>query len=142
MKLAWGLLVVLIFAISLNSCFEAPTYPVIPEIEYKSVKFIDVTDPSAFDTLVLTVKFKDGDGNLGLASDEIGCTTVDGKKICYNDKFYYTYKGVPVTYKSKRTVPGLDTLPAFVKPYNCINWEVQKVNDVVKDTAYFTLNPD
>src|SRR6478736_2722552 len=144
MKSAWGLLVVVIFAISLNSCFDAPTYPTTPEIEYKSLKFVDVSDPSSFDSLILTVKFKDGDGDLGLATDEVGCYTVNGKKICYNDKFYYQFPdGTLITYKTKRTKPGYDTLPAFVKPYNCINWEVQRDNNnVVKDTVYFTLNPD
>jgi hypothetical protein len=144
MKFSWGLLVVVIFAISLNSCFDAPTYPTTPNIEYKNIQFIDVTtDPSAFDSLILTVKFKDGDGDLGLSPDEVGCYTVDGKKTCYNDKFYYQFSnGTFITYKTKRTNPNYDTLPAFVKPYNCINWEVTKVNDVVKDTLYFTLNQD
>jgi len=144
MKLSWGLLAVVIFAIGLNSCFEAPTYPTTPEIEYENIQFIDVSNPSDFDSLILTLRFKDGDGDMGLSTDETGCYTVDGKKLCYNDKFYYQFpNGTFVTYKTKRTHPDYDTLPAFVHPYNCINWEVTKDNNnVVKDTLYFTLNQD
>ena len=60
----------------------------------------------------------------------------------FNDKYYYKFPdGTFITYKTKRTKPGYDTLPAFVKPYNCINWEVRTLNTKV-DTFYFKLNPN
>jgi hypothetical protein len=148
MKLSWGLLAAVIFAIGLNSCFEAPTYPLTPEIEFGRISFINVPVDTVADTLALTIKFKDGDGDLGLAADETGCYDVNGKVNCYNDKFYYRFSdGTYISYKTKRTKPGYDTLPAFVKPYTCTNWEVIKKPDpankdqfIVVDTLYFKIN--
>ncbi len=121
-------------ALLLTSCFDPPQYGPIPEIEFEKIVFKDVADPSAIDTLILSLKFKDGDGDLGLDGSEV--------QEPFNDKFYYKFAdGTYITYKTKRTKPGYDTLPAFVKPYNCINWEVKTVNAKV-DTFYFRLNPN
>ncbi len=121
-------------ALLLTSCFDPPQYGPIPEIEFGKIVFKDIADPSAIDTLILSLKFKDGDGDLGLDGSEV--------QEPFNDKFYYKFAdGTYVTYKTKRTKPGYDTLPAFVKPYNCINWEVKTVNAKV-DTFYFQLNPN
>ena len=121
-------------ALLLTSCFDPPQYGPIPEIEFDKIVFKDIADPSAVDTLILSIKFKDGDGDLGLNASEVSEP--------FNDKFYYKFAdGTYITYKTKRTKPGYDTLPAFVKPYNCINWEVKTVNAKV-DTFYFQLNPN
>ena len=121
-------------ALLMTSCFDPPQYGPIPEIEFDKIVFKDIADPSAVDTLILSLKFKDGDGDLGLNASEVSEP--------FNDKFYYKFAdGTYITYKTKRTKPGYDTLPAFVKPYNCINWEVKTVNAKV-DTFYFQLNPN
>jgi hypothetical protein len=123
-----------VVAVFAASCAEPPQYSVIPAIEYDNVIFKDVADPSLQDSLIITVRFKDGDGNLGLDATETG--------IPYNDKFYFTFSdGSYITYKTKRTNPHYDTLPAFVKPYNCINWEVKTVNAKI-DTFYYQSNPN
>ena len=119
------------------SCFDPPTYSPIPSIEFDNVIFKDDPDASNPDSLIVTVRFKDGDGDMGLAASEIGAP--------YNDKFYWKYndgtpQGAYVTYKTRK-LPGFDTLPAFVHPYNCINWEIATVNQKT-DTFYFTLNPN
>ncbi len=137
MRVIRNLVVVLVIAVALDSCFKAPEFPNVPEIEYNNIIFRDVSDPAKADTLILTVNFKDGDGDLGLDDSE----TLPP----YNDKYYYRFPdGKFLNYASKRTDPRYDTLPDFVTPYNCTNWDV--INDPTSgkavDTLYFELNPD
>ena len=121
-------------ALLMTSCFDPPQYGPIPEIEFEKIVFKDIADQSVVDTLILSLKFKDGDGDMGLDASEV--------LEPFNDKYYYKFPdGTFITYKTKRTKPGYDTLPKFVKPYNCINWEVRTLNTKV-DTFYFKLNPN
>src|SRR5436189_1142907 len=113
-----------ILAVFVAACADPPQYSNTPEIIFDNIIFRDVADPSAVDSLIISVRFKDGDGDLGLDATETGSP--------YHDKTYYRFaNGVYVTYKTKRTVAGFDTLPPFVHPYNCINWEIKTLNNVV-----------
>ncbi len=140
-SLSW----IAILGIFVLACQEAPQYSEIPAIEFESIVFKDLKDPSSADSLVLSIKFRDGDGNIGVDAVET--------QEPYNGKYYvrfpdrvfltdYTPGTTYVNYKTKRTVAGYDTLPAFVKPYNCTNWEVITQNQKVLDTVYFQLNPN
>ena len=123
-----------VVAIFLASCADPPLYSNVPEIIFDNIIFRDIADPSAVDSLIVTVRFKDGDGNLGLDASELSAP--------YNDKTYFRFlDGTYVTYKTKRTIAQYDTLPPFSKPYNCINWEIKTVNAKL-DTFYFQLNPN
>lgn len=140
MKFIWGLGIVIVLGLSLFSCFDPPEYSVVPEIEFERLSFVET---SGVDSLILFIKFRDGDGNLGLDPSENGCYRIGSDTVCYNEKFFYVDENNnPINYKAKRTVPELSSLPDFEPPYSCINWEVVKENDVVKDTLYFELNPD
>ena len=135
MKSIWGLSLVAIFGLFAVSCLEAPQYSEIPDIEFEQIVFKDIKDASSADSLILSIKFRDGDGNIGLDPSET--------QEPYNDKYYFQFPDKSyVTYKTKRTVPGYDTLPEFVKPYNCTNWEVLSQGQRVVDTLYFELNPN
>ncbi|MCW5910702.1 MAG: hypothetical protein KIT62_06490 [Cyclobacteriaceae bacterium] len=128
-----------ILTLMAGACFKAPEFSIVPQIEYQSITF-KPGGTGGFDSLILVISFRDGDGDLGLSADETGCMSED---ICYNSKFYFVKSDQTfVTYKDKRTNPNFSDLPGFVKPYNCINWEVYRVNNVVQDTLYFELNPD
>ncbi len=116
----------------LTACFEPPVYSIIPKIEFDKIIFKDIANTSDPDSLILSLRFKDGDGDLGIDPAETGPP--------FNDKYYLRFNdGSYVTYKTKRTNPNFDTLPAFVKPYNCISWEIKPVNSTV-DTFYIQLN--
>ncbi len=118
----------------LAACFEPPQYAIIPTIEFDKIIFKDIANSSEPDSLILTITFKDGDGDLGIDPSETNPP--------FNDKYYLRFPdGSYVTYATKRTDPRFDTLPAFVHPYNCINWEVKTVNSKL-DTFYIQLNPD
>jgi len=130
----FGLFAIILTGVS--ACFNPPEFPIQPQIEFESIQYKEYGTgfDSEYDSLILTISFKDGDGDLGLDASENGAP--------YNNKFYYVLNGKYLNYETKRTDPDYDTLPDFVKPYNCINWEVYKENNIVKDTLYFELNPD
>jgi len=135
MKIIWGSSLLVILGLIVFSCLEAPQYSEIPNIEFEDIVFKDVQNGSSADSLILSVKFRDGDGNVGLDPSETNEP--------YNDKYYFRFpNGSYITYKTKRTDPNYDTLPDFVKPYNCTNWEVVSQNQKVVDTLYFELNPN
>lgn len=65
MRLAKG--VVFIFLVGmLGSCFNPPEFPLKPEIEFESLVFKKVGGFADPDSLILTISFNDGDGDLGL----------------------------------------------------------------------------
>lgn len=137
MHLIRGFCLFAIILTGVSACFNPPEFPTEPKIEFVSINYKEYGTgfDAEYDSLILTISFKDGNGDLGLDGSE--------DLAPYNNKFYYVFPdGKYFTYATKRTVPGYDTLPDFVKPYNCINWEVFRENNIVKDTLYFQLNPD
>jgi hypothetical protein len=64
MKIIKGL-ATFIFAIFFGSCFNPPEFPVVPKIEFNRVEFIE-NSSTAFDSLVIYIDFRDGDGDLGI----------------------------------------------------------------------------
>jgi hypothetical protein len=146
MKITGGLAAALFVGFGLVSCFDPPEYPVVPEIEFKGITFKDVPDET--DSLIIELYFKDGDGNLGLSSTELACYNIDGKDVCFLPKFEFVVntgpnRGKKLNYAIKRTDPLFADLPNYVKPYDCINWELEKnIAGQVIDTVYIQLNPD
>lgn len=132
-----------LIALGVSSCFDPPEYAFQPQIEFESIEFKEYGSgfDSEPDSLILKISFQDGDGDLGLDPSELGCVS---DNICFNNKFYFIKQdGTPVTYRDKRTNPNFSSLPDFVKPYNCINWEVRTLSSGGPvDTLYFEINPD
>jgi hypothetical protein len=138
MSLIRSLIVFCVLGAVAFSCFDPPQYSPIPSIDFAGLKFKEVGDVSEPDSLIISLNFKDGDGDIGLDASGF-----PDQNIPYNNKYYFRFpNGTLLNYKAKRTNPNYDTLPAFVKPYNCINWEIFTEDKVVKDTLYFQLNPD
>jgi hypothetical protein len=54
----------------LVGCYDPPEFSATPQIAFKNIRFVDVDGFS--DSLILTFKFRDGDGDLGLLSFEDG----------------------------------------------------------------------
>jgi hypothetical protein len=131
-NLSWAVLLMCGF----NACFSPPNYPIAPQINYNSLYYGKSTNPLKQDSIVLSINFKDGDGDLGLDDSYITDTT-------FALQFYYQFSnGSIVNYKAKRLNPNLN-LPDFVTPYNCTNWEVRKDSKkLVTDTVYTKFNPN
>jgi hypothetical protein len=53
--------------ILVSSCFNPPEFGLVPEIEYESIYFAEApVGASTPDSIVVSIRFKDGDGDLGL----------------------------------------------------------------------------
>ncbi|HEY5823705.1 MAG TPA: hypothetical protein VIT44_05040 [Cyclobacteriaceae bacterium] len=169
MKTIWRLVIGLFLPAFVISCFNPPEYPIVPEIEFKSVKFVDTPDPagqSIADTLVLSVDFKDGDGDIGFSDEDQNVsettakyqeriyTDTNGQRWAIGDLLQLSQSKDPqdvnlynslLKYSDKKN-PPFDTLPGFIKPYTCTNWEILENDDVTPavtiDTLYFNLNPN
>jgi hypothetical protein len=166
MKMFRRLLMMVFCGVSVISCFDPPEYPDQPEIIFKSVNYVEVADlPNGevvADSVILTLRFKDGDGNLGLAGNETAppfndrwyyvktpldpalnpeCEPFKDQHRCYYVRKVEIDKYIDYSDKQKGLAP-YDTLKEFVKPWNCLNWDVVRdENDQVIDQLYFTLNP-
>lgn len=89
----------LLFGISLtlSACFSPPDFANAPAIDFKSIEGVRTTDPlgNAQDSITVTITFKDGDGDLGIASNDTfppyqALTTNDAGDIISN-YFHHNY---------------------------------------------------
>jgi hypothetical protein len=78
MKIVKGFAILCLFTILFGSCFDPPEFPVVPQIEFERVEFIEP------DSLILYIKFKDGDGDLGLDN-----ANLDYISNPYHNTFFY-----------------------------------------------------
>ncbi len=54
----------------LTGCFSEPDYPVVPQIEFVSLENMQSKERANVDSVVITLSFQDGDGDLGLTSTD------------------------------------------------------------------------
>lgn len=101
-----GLKGLLLFGIStvVAACFDPPEYPIVPEIAFEDISFREAKAVGERDALVLTLSFRDGDGNLGLSSTDIDPP--------FHDVNYYLANNGDIIELKKKTV--YDDLPQFV----------------------------
>ena len=88
-----------------TSCYTAPEYPNEPQISFNNIVFNKGTEEFDPDSLILSLNFQDGDGDLGLRND--GADTGEP----YNSLWYFIKNdGTLLTY-ADRNSPEYDTLP-------------------------------
>jgi len=79
----------------LNSCINAPSYPIEPAIDFKDLQVVHVPAGNgqlAVDTLKFALNFKDGDGDLGLSDADIKNAPYNTKTGGHNNRGYgYNY---------------------------------------------------
>lgn len=135
----------------LSSCINDPQFPTRPNIKLKGqgVYFIEIGGNNEPDTLQVVIEFEDGEGDLGLSSEE--------QLAPYNAQNYFNNKTGQVinfssgpvssddllTYADRATI---DTLPPFEEPFTCTRWTTVPelfINDSTRldDTVYFQFNP-
>jgi hypothetical protein len=93
LKVSFFLLISVVF---FNSCYKEPEFDFVPSIDFASITKdvrIDQFSGAKKDSIILTINFQDGDGDLGINSDEVG-------KIVERTDFNYVVK----TYRSRRGV--------------------------------------
>lgn len=116
----------LVTALSWTSCISPPdNFPSVPEIEFSTIEYVQTP---AQDSLIVSVDFKDAEGDLGLSPTDINPP--------FNPLIYKRdAAGNLITY-SKR--------PPEAPSYNPIDWVVDPIinNTVVKDTVWVEQNED
>ena len=117
----WFLLVGMAFA----TCYEKPEFPVAPEIALNDFYFFQANDLQ--DSMIFAIDFTDGDGDLGLSSNQTLPPYHIWDILFNGDTIYYGES---------------DTLP----PYNCFDYEIFRVRDpqtntiIRVDTIYVQRN--
>lgn len=93
-------------AASLSACKKEPSFSTTPSISFKSLRRVrnNPADPKAqpTDTIFVTVNYQDGDGDLGLNSDEQGSPPFVGTRFANN----YFIK--PLVVHKDGTLEGID----------------------------------
>ncbi len=150
--------VILILMWVVGACLKPPENSIIPQIQIQNVVFKKGNlNAHIDDSLTITLTFKDGDGDLGINTDETAIYTspTDSTDIntpyyfvydsAANSIWYYTHSGsivLPkgyhyVNYASHRNIhtPPFDTLPSTL---TCKYWEIPQSRP---DTLYRQTNP-
>lgn len=142
-------LLLLITGLIWSSCINDPQFPSQPRIALNGLNFYEIGGNNEADSLQVIISFEDGEGDLGLGSDE--------KSNPYNLHNYYNNKtgqvidftagpvssDILLTYADRATI---DSLPPFTEPFTCTRWTTTPelfLNDSTKlqDTVYFQFNP-
>lgn len=149
----------LIFITMLSACEDPRDLPIEPSISFNRVEFREKSPTSAFESLIVYFDFKDGDGDLGLTSDQ---TSAPYHPVNY----FYDAQGKLLSIRS-RSNPAHSDLPPYEAPYNCTNYtdpnqtiyfpaavldntfnivDTKEINGIihhgVRDIIYFERNPD
>ena len=113
------------------SCYSPPEFPVEPSISFKSIIFKELDNLP--DSLILSLEFKDGDGDLGLGTNELGEP--------YHDIWFFRKADNTLLTYSDRFTPPYDTLPPYEFPYTCLNYSTNRgIEGYENDTLYFQQN--
>lgn len=151
-------ILVLIILLVVVSCFDPPQFSDTPSITIDDVRVKEVPGAATPDSLIITINFQDGDGNIGLEGSENEppfnerwfflinptATCEDGVLAPCTKKSFIDESNLDnyVSYSLRRTSVDYDTLPQFIPPYDCSRYFVLKnANNVALDTLYNQLNP-
>lgn len=143
MKILKGISTCLFFSIIFGACFDPPTFPVVPEIEFGSIRFVEAKNITQNDSLNLTIIFRDGDGDLGLSPTQTDepynssnyFLVNNGQLIKVGTKKEHPslppYINVAPEQTGKlatvRTRNELESLPPYTIPYSCINYTYDSI---------------
>jgi len=146
------------FFIFLSGCFSPPEFSNIPSIDYESIVFRGGATSADADTLILSINFRDGDGDIGLDDQETdppfhstdyflennGDTLSLATTTRYADlppiiEVPNGTKGKLVTYRTrKKEINGQkvyeNIIPPYVDPYRCTNYRYDSIFVSEKDT--------
>src|SRR5687767_12253053 len=80
--------------IVLFACEEERGLPIVPSIRFKGIEFLERSSASSPDLLIVHIDFSDGDGDLGLSSDQTDAP--------YNEaNYFYDNNGKLLTIRSR-----------------------------------------
>lgn len=155
MKILKGISTFLFFSILFGACFDPPSFPVVPTIEFESLYFVEGKSFNDNDSLNLTIRFQDGDGDLGLPSSEIDEPYNNFNFFLVNNgelervgtierytnlpPFINPAPGQQGLLASVRTrnAPEFATLPPYTIPFSCLNYTYDSVYISEEDKDIF-----
>lgn len=144
MRITYLFLFVLII---FSSCYPTPNFPDTPAIALSNLYFVEGNT----DSLVVSLSFEDGDGDLGLNTTNYPYhefnyySAVDGEelhaKAARETRSVVNYIPEMIRFSHKRT-GAIDSLPPYTAPFNCTRWKTNpEINGVlVEDTVYYQRN--
>lgn len=146
MKATKGALLFGFSVLMVSACFDPPQFGLTPVIDYESIYYREAKAVGEKDSLVLSISFKDGNGDLGLSASQIdppfhdinyylannGNITPVEKEIVYTNlpQFVAVPNGAPGKLVTSRTAEDpayADDLPYFSDPYSCTFYTYTKV---------------
>lgn len=125
----WGLVLIVLSTVILSACYKAPKFANTPSISFNKIIFKKGSTDFETDSLILTVNFQDGDGDLGLRSQGLDTGAP------YHDLTMFFDGDINLVTLAHRNLPDYDTLPPYEFPYYCINYTV-----IENDTIYVQPN--
>ncbi len=114
------------FAVLTSACITPPdNFPSVPEITFENLEFVNT---SGADSLMVTIGFKDAEGDLGLNASDIGPP--------FNPvNFIRDASGSVITYSNR---------PPAAPNFNPLDWVINPIinNQMVRDTVWVEQNPN
>lgn len=152
MKVLKGLLL-FSMSVAVAACFDPPNFSNVPQIDFLDVYFKEGTTDNPTDSLVVSITFRDGDGDLGLSGDQIdepyqdvfyglardGEVIEAGKETLFTDLPQFIdvpdgASGKLVTVRTLQDPAYADDLPPFVDAQaSCTDYKLQKIYIQDKD---------
>lgn len=137
------------------SCYDVPHFPDTPSISFNNVEFHDVT--AGGDSLLITINFTDGDGDLGLGDehiDDVKYRDVDyffdseDNELTANEVVTPRDEGKDISefigYPSSENIASLDftKIPPYEYPYSCTYWQIGPAieGEEIGDTVFVIPN--
>lgn len=131
----WNSLFFGLLAFTGISCFTAPEFANEPKISFNNIVFSKGIEPIDPDSLILTLNFQDGDGDLGLRAG--GADSGEP----YHDLWYFVKEdGTFLTYADKSNPRYDSILPEYEFPYYCSNYVINENDIGIADTFYVEPN--
>ena len=144
---------ILVLVSIIQGCYDIPTFSDVPSISFNKVEFFDVN--SGQDSLLITINFADGDGDIGLNDDYNYLDAFQSNEYLIDGNDGYIdiseidelitikdvgkdiaplYEHFNTGSKSKST---LTTIPPFDPPYQYTNWLINpKITLIDLDTVF------
>ncbi|UCS93635.1 hypothetical protein KZP23_00925 [Echinicola marina] len=118
---------VLISFFFVGACVSPPdNFPTVPEINFSNISYVEMDN--GVDSLIIALRFKDAEGDLGLDSRDIN-------PPFHPFEFLRDNQGNLITYSNR---------PTDAPEYNPIDWAVRPTVDniEIKDTLWVKQNPN
>ncbi len=121
---SFGLLISLLL---LQTCILKPEFSEVPEIAFDKIERVFInSDGVKIDSIVLSVKFKDGDGDLGLNSEDTISPYQEKKANGTANEFFYNYYVTMERKTATGYVPIVFTGPNLDGRFPLLNIENKK----------------